>query len=147
MSVRSLSKIWLHLIWGTHNHEKILVDKELRKNISRHLLEYSKEKGIYMKINFVNADHVHTLIELPVEKPVAEVVKFLKGESSFWINKNVDLKFSWAMGYAAFSISESGLEKVIKYISNQEEHHKAKSFIDEYKKFLDAYKISEVENR
>ncbi len=147
MSVRSYSKIWLHLIWGTHNHEKTLVDKELRKNISKHLSEYSKEKGIFMKINYVNADHVHTLIELPVEKSVAEIVKLLKGESSFWINKNVNYKFSWAKGYAAFSISESGIDKVIQYISNQEDHHKAKSFNDEYKKFLEVYKISEVENR
>ena len=54
MSVRSFTKLWLHLIWGTKDRMKILSDKEFRKRISNHLLTYSQEKGIYMKVNYVN---------------------------------------------------------------------------------------------
>ncbi len=123
MSVRSYTKIWLHLIWGTHNRNKLLLEKSLRKELSTHLYKYSKEKGIYMKINYVNSDHVHAIISLPTNYTIENVLKLIKGNSSYWINKKIGSKFSWARGYAAFSVSESVLSKVENYIKNQEEHH------------------------
>lgn len=142
MSVRSYTKIWIHLIWGTQDHKKILLDKEFRNKISSHLNEYSKSKNIYMKTNYVNADHVHCLIDLPTNKNVEETLQLLKGESSSWINKQITSKFSWAKGYAALSVSESNLGKVVKYIANQEEHHHTKSFTEEYEEFLKLYGIN-----
>ena len=141
MSVRSYTKIWLHLIWGTHNNEKLLVNKNIRKELSAHLYKYSKEKGIYMKINYVNSDHVHAIINLPTNYTIEDVMKLIKGNSSFWINKKLNFKFSWARGYGAFSVSESVLPKVENYIRNQEEHHRKISFSDEYKLFLRKYNI------
>ena len=119
MSVRSYTKIWLHLIWCTKNREKILSDGEFRKNISRQLLAYSKEKGIYMKVNYVNSDHVHALIDLPSNMTIEDSLRLLKGGLSYWINNNSDFKFNWATGYAAFSVSESNIDKLVKYILNQ----------------------------
>ena len=144
MSVRSFTKIWLNIIWGTKNRKKSLVDKEFRKRISKHLLENSKQKGIYMKVNYVNSDHVHAVIDLPTNMTIEDVARLLKGESSSWINNNIDFKFNWATGYAAFSVSESKLNKVIKYILNQEEHHKHKSFTEEHNEFLRAYNVKGV---
>ena len=144
MSVRSFTKIWLHIIWSTKNRNKSLVDREFRKRISKHLLENSKEKGIYMKVNYVNSDHVHAVIDLPTNMTIEDVARLLKGESSSWINNNIDFKFNWATGYAAFSVSESKLNKVIKYILNQEEHHKHKSFTEEHNEFLRAYNVKGV---
>jgi len=141
MSVRSFTKLWLHLIWGTKNREKNLSDREFRKKISNHLLTYSKEKGIYMKVNYVNSDHVHAVIDLPTNMTVEDVARLLKGETSYWINNNTGYKFNWATGYGAFSVSESNLNKTVKYILNQEEHHKHKSYTEEYDDFLKAYKI------
>lgn len=141
MSVRSYTKVWLHLIWGTQNREKSLAKKELRKKLSEYLYKYAQEKRIYMKVNFVNSDHVHVLIELPTDKSIADVLHLLKGSSSNWINKQVDFKFVWAKGYAAFSVSESILSKVVKYIINQEEHHRNKSFSEEYAEFLQKHKV------
>ncbi|MDA3861963.1 MAG: IS200/IS605 family transposase [Melioribacteraceae bacterium] len=141
MSVRSFTKIWLHIIWGTHNRDKILINKELRKEISVHLKENTKEKGIYMRENYVNADHVHALIDLPTNMNLEEVMRLIKGESSSWINKQVNFKFAWGKGYGAFSVSESNINKVVNYISIQEEHHRKKSFTEEYNQFLLAYKI------
>ncbi|HPI38666.1 MAG TPA: transposase, partial [Ignavibacteriaceae bacterium] len=105
MSVRSYTKIWLHIIWGTHDNEKSLMDRELRKQISEYFYNYSKEKNIYMRINYVNPDHVHAIVDLPTDKTIEEVLHLLKGSSSNWINKQVNFKFSWKKGYAAFSIS------------------------------------------
>jgi len=100
-----------------------------------------------MKINFVNADHVHTLIDLPTNLSVEECIKLLKGSSSYFINQNslTNNKFSWGKGYGAFSVSPSQLQKVEVYIRNQEEHHSVKSFSEEYELFLKKYDIK-VEN-
>ncbi len=141
MSVRSYTKIWLHLIWGTKNRAKTLSKEEFRKRISNQLLTYSKEKGIYMKTNYINSDHVHTLIDLPTNMTIEDVSRLLKGGTSYWINNNAEYKFNWATGYAAFSVSESNLDKLVKYILNQEEHHRNKSFTEEYDDFLRAYNI------
>lgn len=141
MSARSYTKVWLHIIWGTQNREKSLTRKELRKNLSDYFYNYSNEKNVYMKVNYVNSDHVHLLIDLPTDKTIADVLHLLKGSSSNWVNKQVGFKFAWAKGYAAFSVSESNLSKVVRYISNQESHHKNKSFSDEYAEFLKKYKV------
>ena len=86
MSVHSYSRCWLHLLWATKNRQNSLV-KEARKKVSAHLYENAKEKEIYMKINYVNADHVHTLIDLPTKYSIEDVAKLLKGELSYWINQ------------------------------------------------------------
>ena len=141
MSTRSFTKLWLHLIWGTKNREKILSDRDFRKKISNHLYTYSNEKGIYMKANYVNSDHVHAVIDLPTNLEVEEVSRLFKGESSYWINNNADFKFNWATGYGAFSVSESNLDKVVKYVFNQEEHHRNKTYSEEYDAFLRAHSL------
>jgi REP element-mobilizing transposase RayT len=100
-----------------------------------------------MKVNYVNSDHVHAVIDLPTNMTIEDVARLLKGELSSWINNNIDFKFNWATGYAAFSVSESKLDKVIKYILDQEEHHKNKSFAEEYDEFLRAYNVKGIVNQ
>ena len=89
---------------------------------SSFLTEYSKQKGIYMKINYFNADHTHALIDLPTRFSIEEVIKLLKGGSSYWINHNRLIKgrFAWGVGYGAFSVSHSDVGRVARYIANQE---------------------------
>ena len=147
MSLHSYSKVWLHLIWSTHNKEKVLL-KDVRKQVSNFLYTYAEEKEIYMKTNYVNAEHVHTLVDLPTTLSIDECLKLLKGSSSHYINDNqlVNNKFRWARGYGAFSVSESLLKKVVGYINNQEEHHRAKSFTEEYELFMKKYGIKYVKN-
>ena len=100
-----------------------------------------------MKINFVNADHVHVVLDLPTNLSAEECIKLLKGASSFYINKYriVANKFSWGKGYGAFSISASQLTNVVDYIKNQDEHHRVKSFTEEYQLFIKKYGIEETE--
>ena len=140
MSLHSYSRCWLHMIWATKNRQKVL-DKQARKMVSDHLSENAKEKDIYMKINYVNADHVHSLIDLPTKYSIEDVAKLLKGELSFWINQNdiIPDKFSWGRGYGVFSVSHSIVAKVAEYIATQEEHHKTMTFLEEYKDFVENY--------
>ena len=142
MSLHSYTKIWIHIIWETLDREKLLFDKTA-KNVSEFLFNYSKEKNIFMKINYVNPEHTHALIDLPTNITIEDCVKLFKGASSHYINQNrlVRTKFSWGRGYAAFSVSESQLDKVIDYIKNQKEHHRIKTYAEEYEEFLAKYKI------
>ena len=150
MSLHSYSRIWLHLVWATLERRPLL-HKEAAIKLSGHLREYAETKGIYMKLNFVNSDHVHALIDLPTSMAVEEVLKFLKGESSHWVNEQnlVPEKFAWQRGYGAFSVSQSGVEEVCSYIAGQEEHHRKLSFVDELKLFVQRYGLAwhEEENR
>lgn len=140
MSIHSYSKCWLHITFGTLNKEKIL-HREARVKLSEYFYNYSKEKNIYMRINYVNADHSHLLIDLPTNLSIEEVVQLYKGSSSNWINKSnlLNTKFSWGRGYGVFSVSESAVGRVSEYIAKQEEHHKVKSFTDEYRAFITKY--------
>src|SRR5881628_612107 len=93
MSMHSYSRCWIHLIWGTLNREKLL-NKTAAARVSRYVAEYAEKEGIYMKINYVNADHVHTLIDLPTALSVEKVMQLLKGASligsirMMWLQEN-----------------------------------------------------------
>ena len=91
-----------------------------------------------MKINYVNADHVHALIDLPKNLSLEDLVQLFKGSSSHWINANnvVTGKFAWARGYGAFSVSESNTDQVAAYIAGQEAHHRLLPFAYELKEFV-----------
>ena len=150
MSTHSYSRCWLHLIWETLRREAML-NKAAAAKASLHLSEYSNQKGIYMKINFFNADHTHALIDLPTSRNIEEVIKLFKGESSHWINENhlVQGRFAWGKGYGAFSVSHSDVDRVCRYIANQEEHHRKRTFAEEYELFVRRYGLEwrDEENR
>ena len=96
MSAHSYSRCWIHLIWATLSRERVL-NKKAAAELSLYLVEYPMEQGVYMKINFVNPDHVHALIDLPTGVSIEKLVQLLKGSSSHWINSNdvITGKFAW----------------------------------------------------
>ncbi|MBI5218645.1 MAG: transposase [Bacteroidia bacterium] len=102
-------KIWIHLVWTTKNREPFLT--------------------------------VHCLISLKANQTTDNILMLLKGESSHWINTNklTNAKFAWQNEYFAVSVSESAVNKVRDYIKNQEEHHRKKSFQEEYDEFMQKY--------
>lgn len=134
------TKIWIHLVWATKSREPFL-SKDVRQKIFTHIRENAKEKDIY--IDFINGhiDHVHVLISLGADQAISKIVQLIKGESSYWINKNklVPQKFEWQDDYFAVSVSESGVNKVREYIKHQEEHHQKKTFHQEYDEFMQKY--------
>jgi putative transposase len=122
-------------------HRQRLLHKKAAAGLSRYLTEYSDEQGMYMKINFVNADHVHALIDLPTGLSIEKAIQLLKGSSSHWVNSNelVAGKFAWGRGYGAFSVSHSNLDSVARYIAKQEEHHRVKTFAEELRNLIDRH--------
>ena len=133
-------KIWIHLVWTTKDRQPILL-KEIRQTVFEHIRNNAKSKDIY--IDFINghAEHVHCLISLKSNQNIDKILMLLKGESSFWINRNnlTQAKFEWQDEYFAVSVSESVVNKVRDYIKNQEVHHQKKSFMDEYNEFMQKY--------
>ena len=150
MSTHSYSRCWLHLIWETLRREPML-DKRAAATASVKLSEYALEKGIYVKINYFNADHTHSLIDLPTKLSIEQAIQLLKGSSSHWINQNrlVRGRFAWGRGYGAFSVSHSDVGRVAKYIADQESHHRKRTFEDEYQLFVKKYGLEwhDEENR
>ncbi len=140
MSLHSYSRVWLHLVWAMLERLPLL-DKPAAAKLSAHLHDYAKEKKIYMKINFVNPDHVHALVDLPTNLAIEDMMQLFKGSSSHWVNEQnlVAGKFGWGRGYGVFSVSESGVAEVCAYIANQEEHHWKRDFTEELKLFVERY--------
>ena len=88
-------------------------------------------------------DHVHILIGMRPVQSLSDLLQDIKGDSSKWINqkKFVKGRFSWQEGFGAFSYSKSHVDNVIEYIKNQKEHHKKRSFIEEYLDFLEKFNV------
>lgn len=133
-------KIMLHLVWTTKNHQKI-IDKKLKSRLLPHIKDYAKSKDTF--IDTINAveDHAHALVYLNSDITVSKIMQYIKGESSHWVNENklTNFHFEWQDEYFAVSVSESLIPKVREYIKNQEEHHKLKTFQEEYKEFMEKY--------
>src|SRR5215813_7452218 len=136
-SVMPYVKVWIHLVWATKNREPYLT-REIRQSVFQHIRENAREKGIF--IDFINGyvDPVHCLISLGTDQTIEKIMQLLKGESSFWINKNYlcKSKFAWQDEYFAASVSEALVEQCRNYIKHQEQHHQKRSFQEEYEEFL-----------
>lgn len=122
-----------------------MLEKELRDKIFEHITANAKEKGIYLDTIGGHIDHVHTLISLGSDQTIAKVAQLLKGESSHWVNQNAltRIKFEWQDEYIAVSVGESVVEKIREYIREQEEHHRKKSFAEEYQELLHRHGFSD----
>ena len=118
-----------------------VTQQEAAARLSRYLTENADTKGVYMKINYVNADYVHALVDLPTNLSIEELIQLLKGSSSHWVNANNILarKFAWGRGYGAFSVSESNVAQVAAYTAGQEEHHRVRTFADELQEFIERH--------
>ena len=136
----SFVKIWVHVVFATKLREHLLL-KETSLAIHKHIMSNCKQKKIFLRAINGSLDHIHCLISLGKNQSIAQVVQLIKGESSFWINQNhlLPCKFSWQDDYFAVSVSESNLDRVVKYIQNQEEHHRIKSSSEEVDEFMSRY--------
>jgi REP element-mobilizing transposase RayT len=137
----SFIKIYVHLVFSTKNRAPYLNTFDLRIKVWKHIKEYASEKGVFLDMINGYSDHCHCLISLGSNQNIEKIVQLLKGESSYWINKQrlTKDKFSWQDEYFAVSVSETRLDTVRNYIKNQEQHHQKKSFADEYQEFLEKY--------
>lgn len=136
------TKIYLHIVFAVRNR-KSLIQTEWKDELYKYITGVVKNNG--HKLIAINGmpDHIHMAVGYKPNQLISVLVQDIKGNSSTWINKKKLLsdKFNWQAGYGAFSFSHSHIDTVVKYIYNQEIHHKKKSLKEEYIELLTKYEV------
>ncbi len=137
------SQITIHAVFAVKNRENFIT-REWRDNLHQYISGIITNKGAKSLAVGGWKDHVHILFGMPVTTNISDLMSAIKASSSKWINEQhlVKNEFQWQSGYGAFSFSKSQRDTVIKYIENQEEHHKTKTFREEYLKILNDFEIT-----
>ena len=136
------TQIHIQLIFAVQ-YRMAMIDKIWKDELYKYITGIiQKQKHKLIIINGVN-DHIHILIGYRPHQSLSDLLQDIKGSSSKWINENklTKIRFAWQEGYGAFSYSHSHLSKVISYITNQEQHHKKITFMNEYRSFLKSYEV------
>ena len=138
----TFSQIYLHITFSTKKHQ-IFIPKENRDGIYKYITGIIKKRGQKLYIVNGTGDHIHLLISIKPDITVSSMVKEIKVASNEYINshKLTPVKFQWQDGFGVFSVSPSILNATIEYIKNQEEHHRTKTYIEEYEALLKIYDI------
>jgi REP element-mobilizing transposase RayT len=140
---QSLSAIYLHLIWSTKERSRLIIP-----SVQPRLHEYFG--GVLRDVNcpavVINSepDHVHILCRFSRKIEVSELMEELKTSTSKWMKRKDGgalRSFYWQKGYGAFSVSASHLDEVANYIRTQQEHHRKRTFQEEYRLFLERYRV------
>jgi putative transposase len=134
---QSLSNVLLHIIFSTKDRE-VWLDSKVRPRMHAYLANICRDLGAtFVHVGGVS-DHVDVITTLPRTISTADLIEKIKKTSSKWI-KDIDPRyrgFFWQRGYGAFSVSPSQLEAVLKYVKRQEEHHRTRTFQEEYRDLL-----------
>ena len=138
-------RVWLHLVWSTKERYPFL-KKSIRRKVFDHIRENAREKNIYLDCVNGYEDHIHCLASLSNKQTISKLLQLIKGESAYWINKQklCSPNFEWQEDYFAVSVSHSQVDKVRKYIHNQEKHHQKRSFSEEYSEFVRYYEFEQT---
>lgn len=131
-----------HIIFSTKNRRE-WIKQDLEQRIWEYIGGIARQHGMMaLKVRGVE-DHIHALINSPPINAPSRIAQILKGESSKWIHETFATMrwFSWQDGYGAFSVGKRDLAAVVRYIENQREHHRRKTFQEEYLELLRAYGI------
>jgi REP element-mobilizing transposase RayT len=139
---QSLAKNLIHLIYTTKGRERLLADNirgELHRYTAGVLKKYDSPAIL---INSVE-DHIHLLFSLSRNHALCDVVEQAKKGSSKWLKTKGPAyrSFFWQAGYGAFSVSQSNVKQVVRYIERQKEHHRRNSFQEEYREFLKRHEM------
>ena len=138
----TFSQIYIQIVFAVKGRQN-LIGKAWKDELHKYISGIITKKG--QKSIIVNgvADHVHVFVGLKPAMAISDLVRDIKNNSTNFINdkKFINGKFSWQEGYGAFSYAHSQIDHVYHYIANQEEHHKKKTFKEEYLDFLQKFEI------
>ncbi len=134
---QSYGPVYLHIVFGTKRRENVLTT-QLHTDFARYITPILHECKSRLIAEGGMPDHVHLLIDLGRESSVKTVLREIKSKSSKWLSSKIGKDFSWQGGYGVFSVSASHLQNVVHYIENQEEHHRHKTFQEEFEEMLKA---------
>lgn len=131
--MHSFGSCLIHCVWSTKNREPCLIP-DLRERLWPYLGGIAKQNQMKTLAIGGAADHVHILLLLPATLSVAKAMQLLKGNSSKWIRETFPKMrpFAWQEGYGAFNVGISGVDATVTYINNQTEHHRKRSFREEF---------------
>lgn len=140
---QSLAKVIVHIVYSTKNREPWLNESELRKDLYAYCSSILSNADCPVIVMGGVEDHVHIMCLLSRKVAIMDMVKTSKTETSKWLKKKQgELEgFGWQAGYGIFSVSESKVNQVRRYITNQEEHHKRYSFQDEFRELCQRHGI------
>ena len=130
----------VHIIFSTKDRRRS-IPKEFQPSLWSYIAGICKNHAIFTQAIGGAADHIHLLVELPQSLPLAKAVLTIKSNSSRWAHAQ-NHKFAWQEGYAAFSVSASLVPAVVRYIQNQEAHHKKMPFDAEFLALLKKHRVS-----
>jgi putative transposase len=139
----SFSQLYIQIVFSVARREK-RVRPEYQQELNKYITGIVQNKGHKMLAINGMPEHIHIFVGLNPAVAISTLVADIKKNSSAWINHEkrwFTQRFSWQKGYAAFSYSRSAIKNVIRYIENQQEHHKRKSFEEEYIAFLKAFDV------
>lgn len=136
------ARIIIHYVWSTKNRMP-LINSSIEQRLWAYIAGIANQRGIKsIKIGGME-DHVHVVLELAKDMTISDTAKHLKGHSSRWMNKEglASEHFTWQDGFGAFSVSPSSLGALVDYVENQREHHKIRTFQEEYLEFLNKHGV------
>ena len=138
----TFTSLHCHIIFSTKNREPWL-RQDIEERVWSYLGGIARENGMKAVMIGGIENHVHLLVGIPPTLAVSKAVQLIKGGSSVWIKESFPglRGFGWQDGYGAFSVSKSQVADVAEYIRGQREHHRVKSFEEEYRAFLDKHEI------
>ena len=131
----TLTNVLVHVVFATKNREKTLT-AAIRERLHAYLAQVANNQGARTYLVNGGLEHVHLLLRLPARRPLSDLVRDLKSNSSGWLRRELSPNFSWQRGYSAFSVSHSNLSAVDEYIRNQEDHHRRHSYEEELTSLL-----------
>jgi REP-associated tyrosine transposase len=136
------TQIHLQVVFSVQNRDSV-IQKQWEDELYKYISGIITNNGHKMLAIDGMPDHIHILLGMRPTQSLSDLMQDIKGSSSKWINEKnfIRGKFSWQAGYGAFSYSKSQLTKVIQYIKNQKEHHRKKTFAEEYKQLLEYFEI------
>jgi REP element-mobilizing transposase RayT len=136
------TQINIQIVFAVSKREN-LISKNNREELHKYITTVIENKGQKLLAIFAMPNHIHILIGMRPNIALSDLVRDIKSTSSNFINSKKwgKGKFNWQNGFGAFSYSNSQLDRVIKYVLNQEKHHKRKSFKEEYLEFLSKFEI------
>ena len=136
------TQIYIQIVFAVKGRQN-LISKENREELHKFITGIVSNRNQKLFAVFAMPDHVHILVSMSPNMLISDLVRDIKAGSSKFINEKkwTNEKFNWQEGYGAFSYSKSSVDSVVKYILNQEEHHKNKTFKNEYLDFLEKFEI------
>lgn len=138
----TFTQIYLHLVFAVQNRIS-LIQPEWKDELYKYITGIVQNNG--HKLIAINGmpNHLHIAVGYKPHQLIPDLLQDIKAYSSKWINRKKFIKgnFNWQQGYGAFSFSHSHIDRIVKYINNQEQHHKKQTFREEYLSLLKKYHI------